>query len=248
MTQYSADYFTSFYQTTLNPRFLCSPYNYNKDFRLEFYITNVKDIIYFISSKLNNDPFYHKTLYNVLLPEERFIIGMAQTLRLFDFYAEQVFNNDDEFAYDYARHYNSLSSYNFQKGYFPILNLESEKGLKSFQASSVKLIPFWLKIVLYENFLGKELSLKDVTVGYAVKPYLFEEVKKTFPVNQKVDSEVTFDYSVIVQEIVTKDIPESFQINFYFNFIYGNKNITIWHKEEIKVDSTKDVTFRPSNY
>ena len=243
LREFELQYFKSFASTTFTIRFLTSPYNYEKDVRLEFYINNVKEIVYFIHYKLENDSFYHKILYNVLFPEERYIIGMAQKLELFDFYKDSQVVGD---PYNYYKHYDSLESYQIHKGYFPMLKLDTMARLRDFHKSTIRYNSYGFKIILLENFKPIQLILSEV-VAYVSEKDEMDIDKRPEGVYYTIEKELTdyllFDYSDVIKKIASYNQAANYEINFNFVFRYGAREITIGHYEILTADANGNISF-----
>jgi hypothetical protein len=227
--------FPSFEFTKYNPKFYFSEYPKTKDKNLEMYIENVKDIIQFIHTNLDNSGFYHKKFYNLLFPIEKYLVGMCQTLDVYNFYS---FCTDETQRFNYSEFYDSLITYSYKKKYVPALQIELFGFIPNSSLEILKNKNFNYKISILENKYKETLVLASVNANILHNDVPLENIELLSEPVEFADDELIVDFIPVIEKIQhlkisKKIIGGTFTVLYTYTFNYINIKYTVVHNEII---------------
>lgn len=199
-------------------------------------LESISHIVEWIIQKLNNDPIYHKTLFNRLNPAERFILGMAIKNKLIDF--PEVWN------FSYEKEFVEKSEYinRERDGFFPCVDYSFDNYEHTFSVvkdeieqteTEFKFTIFWNKV-----FSDEKVTFKGFNLEYTV-PESKERRKVALDNNIAMQSrtDVNF-YSLVRSNIIEEYLnwfyqgnSNYFQLSFMFKFEFEGKPFTAAIKE-----------------
>lgn len=172
---------------------------------IEQFVSNIYHVVRFIKYKLNDDDFYHETFYKSLSKPEKYILG------LYYFNLERNSLEDlEKVHFDYLRDFQDSGNARYIDGkmdYFPYFDFDfkrtyvefSNRNLynKSYPDDLGKLI-----IALRENYKGKKMRLKKITLGFDLTA---NEFQQDYDVELKQNTEINL-FQIIWDNLCLKTI------------------------------------------
>jgi hypothetical protein len=187
-------------ETTLyHPQFL-----YHELPGLRVCLESIAHIINWIEAELKNKLIYHKTLYNILNPGERFILGMALTNRLIPI--------NDKVMFPYESEYTENSSYvnSDRDSHFPGLvyvNKVIDLIVKDFKS----------EIGLHRKKFTLKFYHRPVSRGVILKYLGFELTYKSY--DERTRGKWAYGTSEIIENVVRIDIYETLEKTIFTEYI-----------------------------